>query len=188
MKKAVLVLKDSKAIRLMAKFHRSEIIRLLSERPMTETQLSKLLGLTKGAIGYHLHPLRDAGLIEIDRYETEEHGISKYYSTVATLFIVDPDCIPEDVRRYFLETEIVHLEGMLSALKLHDKIPEISSEDLEELAKAMLRQLKIVGEKHAEEQVQYKNSESLKVKIYAEALDNLVKQEKYAIFRKTPTC
>lgn len=87
---------------------------------MTETELSKELGLTKAAVGYHLRPLKDAELIKIDRYETEEHGISKYYSAAAALFIVDPDQIPEDVRRRFLETQINHAEGMLSVFKLYN--------------------------------------------------------------------
>jgi DNA-binding transcriptional ArsR family regulator len=60
----VLLTKDPDAIRLMASFMKSEILRLLSERPMTETQLPRELGPTKAAVGYHLRPLREAGLIE----------------------------------------------------------------------------------------------------------------------------
>lgn len=178
-RKAVLIIKDPEIIRLLANFVNSEILRLLNKKPMTETQLSKELPLTKAAIGYHLHPLRDAGLIEIDRYETGKHGISKYYSAVAALFIVDPPHVPEDVKRYFLETQIMYLEGMLSVFKLQDRISEVSSEDLEELAKAMLRQLKNVGERHAEERLEGRDSESLRVKIYAEALADLTKQREW---------
>jgi len=75
MRKALLILEEPKVIRLLASSVKSEILWLLGNRPMTETELSKELGLTKAAVGYHLHSLRDGGLIEIDRYETGEHGI-----------------------------------------------------------------------------------------------------------------
>lgn len=184
-RKAVLILEDPEAIHLLGDFTRSEILRLLSDRPMTETQLSEELGLTKAAVGYHLRLLRDAGLIEISNIEAEEHGIlQKFYSSVATLLIVDPDHVPEDVRRYFLETQIEHLEGMLSVFRLYDRISEVSSENLEELAKAMLSQLKIVGKKHIKEEAA-ENAESLRVKIYAEALANLTKQREWRnLFQK----
>ena len=120
------------------------------------------------------------------KVEAEEHGIlQKYYSTTASLFIVDPDFMPEDARRYFLEMQIEHLRGMLSVFKLYNKISEISSESLEELAEAMLRQLKIVGQRHVEEEARNEDAESLIVKIYAEALASLTKQKEwYSIFRK----
>lgn len=184
MRKALLILEEPKVIRLLASSVKSEILWLLGNRSMTETQLSKELGLTKAAVGYHLHRLRDAGLIEIDRYETGEHGISKYYSAAAALFIVDPDQIPEDVKRRFLETQIDRAEGMLSVFKLYNKISEISSEDLEELAKAMLRQLKVVGQRHVEEEVGDEGPESFRVKIYAEALINLTKEREWPILKE----
>jgi len=183
LKKAALIIKDPEVIHLLSSFIKSEILRLLGMRPMTETQLSKVLGLTKAAVGYHLHSLKDVGLIQIDRYETEEHGISKYYFAVATLFVVDPDHVPENLRRYFLETQIMRLEGMLSVFKLYERISEVSSETLEELAKAMLRQLKVVGQRHAKDVGEYKDAESLRVRIYAEALGNLiVKKEWHNLF------
>jgi DNA-binding transcriptional ArsR family regulator len=152
---------------------------------MTETQLSNVLGLTRAAIGYHLNILKDAKLIEINRYETEEHGISKYYSTTAKLFIVDPDSIPEDAKRYFIETQIMHLEGMLSVFKLYDKISEVTTENLEDLAKVMLRKLKFVGQKYVNKEIKENNLEFLRIKIYAEVLDNIIKEKKYKkIFNK----
>ena len=183
-RKTVLIIKDPEVIRLLASFNKSKILRLLGKRPMTETQLSKVLGVTKAAVGYHLHPLRDAGLIEINRYETGHPGISKYYTAVAALFIVDPDNVPEDVKRHFLETQIMHLEGMLSVFELYDKISEVSSENLEETAKVMLKQLKVVGQKHAKEKAGNKDAESLRVKIYAEALANLVKQREWPFLKE----
>jgi len=52
-----------------------------------------------------------------------------------------------------------------------------------EFAKAMLRQLKVVGQRHAKDVGEYKDAESLRVRIYAEALGNLiVKKEWHNLF------
>ena len=183
---AVYIVDDPDKIRLLADFTRTEIIRLLSKFPMTETQLSKQLGLTKAAVGYHLHLLTDAGLIHIEKVEAEEHGIlQKYYSPIATLLIVDPDCIPDDVRSYFIRTQIEHLRGMFSVLQLYHHVSGVSSKTLEKLAAAMLKQLKDVGEKHMKEEAA-KDAETLRVKVYAEALANLTKQKEWLTLLRKP--
>lgn len=152
---------------------------------MTETQLSQQLGLTRAAIGYHLHLLMDAGLINIDRVEAEKHGIlQKYYAPIAVLLIIDPAYIPEDVQRYFIRTQIEHLRGIFSVFKLYHHVFEVSSRNLEKLALAMLKQLKIVGQKRMEDMI-LEEAESLRVKIYAEALANLTKQREWrSLFQK----
>lgn len=146
---------------------------------MTETNLSQQLGITKAAIGYHLHLLRDAGLIGIDKVEPENHGIlQKYYRPIAFLFVVDPTCIPRDVQRYYIRTQIEHLRGMFSVFQLYHHVTEVSSKTLEDLAIAMLKQLKTVGQKHAKDTI-LKDAESLRVKIFAEALANLTKEKEW---------
>jgi DNA-binding transcriptional ArsR family regulator len=178
-RKTVLIVDDPESIRLLADFTRSEILRLLSKRHMTETQLADQLGLTKAAVGYHLHLLMDAGLIEIDKVEAEKHGIlQKFYTPIAYLFVVDPAHIPEGVQRYFIRMQIEHLRGMFSVFQLHHHISEFSSSTFEKLAVAMLKQLKIVGEKHAKDTV-LEDAESLRVKVYAEALAKLTKQKEW---------
>jgi hypothetical protein len=87
----------------------------------------------------------DAGLISIDKVEPEEHGIlQKYYTPIAVILIIDPNRIPRDVQRYFIRTQIEHLRGMFSVFKLYHHVYEVSSENFEKLAAAMLRQLKII--------------------------------------------
>ncbi|MCK4320792.1 ArsR family transcriptional regulator [Candidatus Bathyarchaeota archaeon] len=121
------IVKDQEAIRLLADFTRAEIIRLLSRHSMTEKQLSEELGLTKAAVGYHLHLLLDAGLIEITKLEAEKHGIlQKYYAPMAALFIIYTDNLPKDVKRFFIQTEIEHLRGMLIVCRLYERISEVS--------------------------------------------------------------
>jgi len=146
---------------------------------MTETQLSQQLGLTRAAVGYHLHILMDAGLINIHKVEAEKHGIlQKFYTSTAGLIIINPDSIPKDVQRYFIRIQIEHLRGMFSVFQLYHHVSEVSSGTLEKLALAMLKQLKIVGQKHLKDTIP-EDAESLRVKIYAEALTNLTQQKEW---------
>ncbi len=187
-RKAVHILGDPDSISLLADFTRTEILRLLSKYPMTETQLSEQLGLTKAAVGYHLHLLMDAGLINVDKVEPEKHGIlQKFYAPIADLFVVDPAHIPEDVQRYFIRIQIEHLRGMFSVFQLYHHISEFSSKTLEKLAIAMLKQLKIVGQKHMKDMARG-DAESLRVKIYAEALANLTKQKEWRNLFQGQSC
>ncbi|MDH5450600.1 MAG: helix-turn-helix domain-containing protein [Candidatus Bathyarchaeota archaeon] len=183
--KAIHIVDDPESIRLLADFTRTEILRLLSKYPMTETQLSEQLGITRAAVGYHLHLLLDTGLITIEKVEAEQHGIlQKYYTPIAFLLIIDPDLIPRDVQRYFIRTQLEHLRGMFSVFQLYHHVSEVSSKNLEKLAIGMLKQLKIVGQKHTDD-VAPEDAESLRIKIYAEALANLTKQKEWcSLFQK----
>ena len=176
---AVCIVEDPDKIRLLADFTRAEILQLLCEHPMTEAQLSDELGLTRAAVGYHLNLLMKAQLIYLERVEPEEHGIlQKFYTPTAVLLIIDPAHIPQGIQRYFIRTQIEHLRGMFSVFQLYHHVSEVSSRNLEKLALAMLKQLKIVGQKHMKDMARG-DAESLKVKIYAEALANLTKQEEW---------
>lgn len=178
-RKAIYFVDEPKKISLLADFTRTEILRLLSKIPMTETQLSRNLGITKAAVGYHLHLLLEAELILIDRVQPEKHGIlQKFYMPMADMFIVDPDQTPKNVERYFLQEQIEHLRGMFSVFHLFHRVSEVSSRSFEKLAIAMLKQLKTVGQKHVND-LATGDAESLKVKIYAEALANLTKQKEW---------
>jgi DNA-binding transcriptional ArsR family regulator len=153
---------------------------------MTEAQLSKELGLTRAAVGYHLNLLLKAELIYLERVEPEEHGIlQKFYSPIAAFFIVDYDRIPHDVKRYFLQMQIMYLRGIFIALRLNHRFFGVSPEILEKLAKTMLKQLEETGRKYTKEGP-VENAETLKVKIYAEVLDNLTKKDEWnALFKKS---
>lgn len=184
-KHAVSIVKNQEAIRLLADFTRAEIIRLLSRHLMTEKQLSDELGLTKAAVGYHLHLLLDAGLIEITKLEAEKHGIlQKYYAPMAALFIIDTDNLPKDVRRFFIQTQMEHLRGMFVVFRLYKYISEVSSEKLEKLAEALLKQLREVAQKHLNDKTP-KDPEALTVKIYSEAISKLTEQKEWRnMFKK----
>lgn len=165
---------------MLADFTRAEILRLLSIKPMTETQLSKKLGLTKAAVGYHLHLLEEAKMVYIEKVEAEKHGIlQKYYSPAAALFIVDLKEAPKDIKTYFIQSQIQFLRGVLATFKAKNGILKISSEDIEKLARIFLGCLKAVGEKYVEENIAKSNVEAFRLKIYAEALKRLIRRKEW---------
>jgi hypothetical protein len=74
--------------------------------------------------------------------------------------------------------KLIRYSEIFSALQLYHHVSKISSKTLEELAVAMLKQLKIVGQKHVKDMA-LEDAELLKVKIYTEALASLTKQKEW---------
>lgn len=63
----------------------ASILRHLSERELSLSDLSRTLGLSKSRISYHLVQLEKAGLIERTREEVYRGGVRKFYRTSSTL-------------------------------------------------------------------------------------------------------
>jgi len=177
-RRAVCILNDPEKIRLIADLERSEILRLLDERPMTETQLSELLNLTPASVGYHLNLLMEARLIEMVKTEAEEHGIlQKYYSPIAALFIPEFDHIPEESKKYFTEMQTQYLRGVMGALHIRRKEgsrAEVSSEMMKNLSVLILKELADVGRKY-EKRKTSDDREEIILKICSEALVKVTK-------------
>jgi len=177
-RRALCILNDPEKIRLIADLQRSEILRLLDERPMTETRLSELLNLTPASIGYHLNLLMEAGLIKMVKTEAEEHGIiQKYYSPAAALFIPEFDHIPEEAEKYFIEMQMQYLRGVIGALHIHRKERsrlEVSSEIMEKLPVQILKEIADIGRKYDRWKTS-KHREEIILKIYSEALANVIR-------------
>jgi DNA-binding transcriptional ArsR family regulator len=185
---AVKVIRDPKAIRVLADPVRREILRLISIKPLTETQLSGRLILTKPSTGHHLQVLRKSGLIKIGHTRVGSYGIlEKFYEPKAKLFIEDWDKVPPELRRYFLFRYVERLRGMLSAFQLlaekRGKTIEISSDQLMDLAQEIARRIPTVGEKH-EKMNGRLDREMLIIKIYTETLKDIMAKEKWKDFFK----
>ena len=181
--RAVCTLDDPNKIKLVADIERSEILHMLSRRPMTETQLAEGLRITKAAVGYHLKLLMDEGLIKIERQEAEEHGIlQKYYEPIARVFIIDPDHLPDNASRNFIiKTQMDRIKGSLDVFQLYENLHgrslSISSEFLENATTEMLKQVRDVARKYEMEET-VEEGEIIETRIHAEALKSLIK--KYA--------
>jgi len=178
-RRAVRILNDPEKIRLIADLERSEILRLLDERSMTETELSELLNLTPATIGYHLNLLMEAGLIKMVKTEAEEHGIlQKYYSPIAALFIPQFDHIPEESKKFFIEMQMQYLRGVVTALHLHEKEGsrlELSSEIMEKLSVQILKEIADIGKKYEKWETS-DDRERVFLKIYSGALVNAIRK------------
>ena len=176
MRKAIHFVNDSKGIQLLANFKHQEILQLLSEHPMTQTNLSRTLGITKSAIAYHLKKLMQANLIYIKRVEVEKHGIQqKFYSPIANFIIAPYDRTPDKIKRYFIQMQIEHVIGILATLQcVRAHFFDIDSETIEKLAIMLWKQLEQTCKKYESYNV-IETAESLKIMIYTDAINNLTK-------------
>ena len=101
---------------------RREIVRLLADRAMTESELADVLGLSDPSVGYHLVLLRKAGLIRLERKEVEEHGIvTKLYRSTALVTLINDSKLPLRIRRYFMPVNTERVRGAIAALRLAGK-------------------------------------------------------------------
>ncbi|RLI25022.1 hypothetical protein DRO58_06775 [Candidatus Bathyarchaeota archaeon] len=158
---------------------RREILRLLTIRPLTATQLAEKLGLTKSTVSHHIQVLKGAGLIRIKQTRVESHGIlEKYYEPTALLFIEDYHKIPKGMRNHFLTVHMERLRGVLIALYLMGRkvrVPRLTRKPdlLRELAGEVLECMTELGAKY-ENELTDMDGESLLVKIYGEALKSIM--------------
>jgi predicted transcriptional regulator len=63
----------------------ASILRHIAENEHSMSELSKILGLSKSRIRYHLNRLEDANLIERTREEYFRGGLRKYYRAIVGL-------------------------------------------------------------------------------------------------------
>jgi len=73
--------------RLLTEPTRSEIIRLLAQRPATTSQLAETLGRPRGSMGHHLKALEAAGIIRVVRTRKVRALTEKYYGRVADTYL-----------------------------------------------------------------------------------------------------
>lgn len=165
---------------------RREILRLLTIKPQTSTQLAERLNLSKSTVGHHIRVLRRMKLIRIKLAKPGTHGIlEKYYEPVALVFIENYNKIPKELKKYFLNIHMERLRGVFSTLQLvgdmvsafqtirksweHSvKIPS-DFDLLNELANETLKYMTQVGKKY-ENTMTDLDGETLLTKIYSEVL------------------
>jgi DNA-binding transcriptional ArsR family regulator len=139
MKRGLRIITDPDAARVLVDPMRREMIRILSETPMTQNELAATLGLSDPSVGHHLKILKKAGFVRLGRQEAEEHGIlKKFYETTALSFLVDGRKMPLEIERYFMPVNLERARGIISAFNLESrKSVTIPTRDLEEFAKLM---------------------------------------------------
>lgn len=72
---------DGEIAKIFSDGTRIKIIELLTEKELTNSQLARILNLSKPTISHHIRLLLDARIVKISRIEHEEHGIQmKFYA------------------------------------------------------------------------------------------------------------
>ncbi len=184
---AVRVIRDPETIRLLADLARRQLIRHISKRPMTQTELAEATHLSEPSVSHHIQILLKAGLIAVQRTEQGSRGaVKKYYEPTALLFIEDWDSTPPDQRRYFIHTHLERLRGMLSVFYLTNRGFEFPTGELEELAESVASRVSTVAERH-EAEGYTGNREQLMIGIYSETLEDIMKEKRWKGFFKPLT-
>jgi predicted hydrocarbon binding protein len=81
---------DEETAKLFSDKTRLNILDLLSEKEMTNSQLAGMLNLSKPTLSHHLKLLLDGGIVKISRVEHEEHGIQmKFYAVNPNILSVE---------------------------------------------------------------------------------------------------
>jgi DNA-binding transcriptional ArsR family regulator len=86
--KAIQVLRDPEAFKLLADETRRKILYLLRVKDMTVSQLASELDLTPQALYHHIKKLLEGGMVEVVREERVGHLIESYYRATAEDFLL----------------------------------------------------------------------------------------------------
>jgi len=84
--RAVKVIKDPEAFKILADDTRRRIIFLLRVKERTVSQIAEELEKTPQVIYHHIRKLLDAGMVEVAREERVDHFIETYYQATAEVF------------------------------------------------------------------------------------------------------
>lgn len=176
MKKGVELITNPERAKVLVDPMRREVVRLLSERPMTENELAKALGLSDPSVGHHLKILKRSGLIRIARRQVEKHGIlQKFYEANALVCFVYGPKIPLEIERYFMPVNLERARGIVAGLSALDPgLGRVSAKELEEFSRILT--LTIVQTASRYSKPCKLDREELISEIYRDALTRLLKR------------
>ncbi|MDH5770920.1 MAG: winged helix-turn-helix domain-containing protein [Candidatus Bathyarchaeota archaeon] len=84
--KALKVIKDPEAFKLLGDETRRKIVFLLRVKEMTVSQIAAELNITPQAVYHHIKKLQKGGMVEVAREERIGHLIESYYRATAEVF------------------------------------------------------------------------------------------------------
>jgi len=165
---SIMVVDDPEKIEILNEPTRKQIIRLLSDREMTLTQIAKELGLSKRSVWYHLRVLLSRDLIVLVKKRVNTYGIEeKYYRARASIMIGHFGKLSKKIREETLESSKDVVIGYLCAKKMHEPI---SDEKIEKMAEQFTETVQKVIEKDGN---LGKTRNQTKLAIYKEAFKRL---------------
>ena len=139
-----MLIDDPEKIEILNEPTRRQILRLLSDREMTLTQIARELGISKRSVWYHLRVLLKRNLIVLSKKKVNAYGIEeKYYRAKALVMIGDFNKSSKRIRGETLESNIDIVIGYLCAKKIDEPI---SDEKIERIAEKFTETLQKVIE------------------------------------------
>ena len=102
------VVSSTAQLKAVADDTRDEILKMLSERAATVSQLADALDKPKGTVGYHTKVLEDAGLIRVVRTNKVRAMTEKYYGRTGRTIILAGTPKPDDPL-WFVNDALAHL-------------------------------------------------------------------------------
>ena len=167
---SIMLIDDPEKIEILNEPTRRQILRLLSDREMTLTQIARELGISKRSVWYHLRVLLKRNLIVLSKKKVNIYGIEeKYYRAKALVMIGDFNKSSKRIRGETLESNIDIVIGYLCAKKINEPI---SDERIERIAEKFTETLQKVIESN--EKIG-KTRNQTKLAIYREAFRILEK-------------
>jgi len=169
---SIMVVDDPEKIEVLNEPTRKQILRLLSDKEMTLTQIAKELGLSKRSVWYHLHVLLSRDLIILVRKKVNTYGIEeKYYRARASIMIGDYGKSSKKIQGETLESSKDVVIGYLCAKKMGEPI---SDEKIEKMAERFAETVQKVVEDYGN---MGKTRNQAKLAIYREAFKRLEKSK-----------
>jgi len=164
----IMVVDDPEKIEILNEPTRKQILRLLSDREMTLTQIARELGLSKRTVWYHLRVLLDRDLIILSRKKVNAYGIEeKYYRARASMMIGHYGKSSKRIRGETLESSKDVVIGYLCAKRI---TKPITDEKIEEMAEKFTETVQKVIEDDGNAG---KTRNQAKLAIYREAFKRL---------------
>jgi predicted hydrocarbon binding protein len=106
---------DEETAKLFSDKTRRKIMEFLSEKELTNSQLARMLDLSKPTISHHLKLLLDAGILKISRIEHEEHGIAmKFYAVnpnILSIAAIKENKLMEQISKEIQEAMTARING-----------------------------------------------------------------------------
>jgi DNA-binding transcriptional ArsR family regulator len=177
--KAVYTVNDLNVAKILVDPMRRAILDLLRQKPMTQTQLAYVLGLTGASLNYHMKKLRSKKLVVVAKREVEEHSILQiFFSSTAYLFVYDLDSFPTNIARYFYPISLERARSVVSLFILKEKGYHIerTPEAINMISEHLNRLLVKISKKYEQKEVDFGNEEIV-YDIYTKAINALIRQQ-----------
>jgi len=141
---SILLVDDPEKIEILNEPTRKQILRLLSDRDMTLTQIAKDLGISKRSVWYHLRVLLKRDLIVLSKKKVNAYGIEeKYYRAKASVMIGHYGKASKRIREETLESSKDAVIGYLCAKNIREPI---SDEKIDRMAEQFTKTVQKVIE------------------------------------------